>query len=92
MHAGGPLLASLTQCACCGAVHVTSQRLPLLSAVHDVVAVLELIELDVPPVLVEAETLEELREVIPPVDASESSELVTLLEVVDSMDVVTPAA
>jgi hypothetical protein len=89
---GDPSRAPLTQRACCGELHVTSQRLPLLSAVHDVVALLELTELDVPPVLFELELLEPLCEVVPAVDDFDSTELVTLLEVVESMEVVTRAA
>jgi hypothetical protein len=49
------------QRACCGAVHVTSQRLPLFSALQEVWA-LEAPGLDVPPVLVELDIVEELWE------------------------------
>jgi hypothetical protein len=91
MQVGEPARAPLMQRACCGEVHVTSQRLPLFSAVHDVVALLELTELEVPPVLFEVEILELSCEVIPAVDEFDSTELVTLLDVVESVEVVTLA-
>jgi hypothetical protein len=88
---GDPSRAPLTQRARCGELHVTSQRLALFSAVHDVLALLELTELEVLPVLFEVEILESLCEVIPAVDEFDSTELVTLLDVVEPVEVLTPA-
>jgi hypothetical protein len=61
----------------------------LFSALHELVALLELVELEVVlPVWLELETVEEL---VPVVDILDSTELVTLVALRESIELVAPA-
>jgi hypothetical protein len=78
--------------ACRGELHVTWQRLPLFSALHDVVELVELIEFDVLPALVDAETVEEFSETAAVVAAFDSTEPVTFVDVREWIELLTAAA
>ena len=83
----------MLQRACCGGLQLTSQRPPLFSALHELAAIVEVIEPVVLPELLELEILEELcelTELVPLVDVFDSIELVTLLELLESTELVVP--
>jgi hypothetical protein len=81
-HVGSAAPVALRQRATSGELHVTSQRLPSLSALHELVARVELVVVVVPPAFVELVTLVELLEL---------TELVTLVELLASIELVAAA-
>jgi len=88
---GAASRASLLHRACCGELHETWQLPPFVAALHEAVAFVESTELDVTPPLVTTDTLDEFCAVVPPVDVVDSIRVVTLLELLESLEAVMPA-
>jgi hypothetical protein len=90
---GAPALDALWQRARWGELQLISQRLPLFSALHELVACVDVTEL-VLPVSLELETVDELCELtepVPLVEVFDSIELVTFVAFRDSIELFTPA-